>query len=130
MSIASSSNRKFENIHCSKMKFPIKVFFSKCHQICSFLRIWSHLLKKSLMEHFIFCAVIFPYKDRIKDSVHTREIECHRKIASWHSLCRENWFYVIERISSIFLLFRKLRKDKHYVYDIPVDSSTLTISYY
>ena len=23
----------------------------------SFLRIWSHLLKKSLMENFIFCAV-------------------------------------------------------------------------
>ena len=22
-----------------------------------FLRIWSHLLKKSLMENFIFCAV-------------------------------------------------------------------------
>ena len=24
---------------------------------CSFLRIWSHLLKKSLMENFIFCAM-------------------------------------------------------------------------
>ena len=39
------------------MKFPIKDFLSKCDQICSFLRIWSHLLKKSLMEKFIFCAV-------------------------------------------------------------------------
>ena len=39
------------------MKFSIKDFFSKCDQICSFLRIWSHLPKKSLMEHFIFCAV-------------------------------------------------------------------------
>ena len=28
------------------------------HIIYSFLRIWSHLLKKSLMENFIFCAVI------------------------------------------------------------------------
>ena len=36
------------------MKFSIKHFFSKCDQICSFLRIWSHLLKKSLMENFIF----------------------------------------------------------------------------
>ena len=26
-------------------------------QIHSFLRIWPHLLKKSLMENFIFCAV-------------------------------------------------------------------------
>ena len=40
------------------MKFSIKDFFSKCDQIRSFLRIWWHLLKKSLMENFIFCLVI------------------------------------------------------------------------
>ena len=40
-----------------KMKFSIKDFFRKCNQIRSFQRIWSHLLKKSLMENFIFCAV-------------------------------------------------------------------------
>ena len=40
-----------------KMKFSIKDFFSKCDQIRSFLRIWSHLLKKSSMENFIFCTV-------------------------------------------------------------------------
>ena len=40
------------------MKFSIKDFFSKCDQIRSFLRICSHLLKKSLMENFIFCAVL------------------------------------------------------------------------
>ena len=28
------------------MKFSIKDFFSKCDQICCFLRIWSHLLEK------------------------------------------------------------------------------------
>ena len=39
------------------MKFSIKDFFSKCDQICNFLRIWLHLLKKSLMENFIFCAI-------------------------------------------------------------------------
>ena len=44
-----------------KMKFSIKDFFSKCDQIRSFLRIWSHLLKKSLIENFIFCAVGFPF---------------------------------------------------------------------
>ena len=37
-----------------RMKFSIKGFFSKCEKIHSFLRIWSHLLKKSLMENFIF----------------------------------------------------------------------------
>ena len=40
-----------------KLKFSSKDFFSKCDQIHSFLRIWSHLLKKSLMENFNFCAV-------------------------------------------------------------------------
>ena len=39
-------------------KFSAEDSFSKCDQIRSFLRIWSHLLKKSLMENFIFCAVI------------------------------------------------------------------------
>ena len=39
------------------MKFSIEDFFSKCDQIRNFLWIWSHLLKKSLMENFIFNAV-------------------------------------------------------------------------
>ena len=39
------------------MKFFIRDFFSKCAQISRKLRIWSHLLKKSLMENSIFCAV-------------------------------------------------------------------------
>ena len=40
-----------------KMKFSIKDFFSKCDQILRKLWIRSHLLRKSLMENFIFCAV-------------------------------------------------------------------------
>ena len=40
-----------------KIKFFIKDFFSKCDQIRRKLRIWSYLLKKALMENFIFCAV-------------------------------------------------------------------------
>ena len=44
-------------IIAQKMKFSIKGFFSKCDQICGKLRIWSHLIKKSLMGNFIFCAV-------------------------------------------------------------------------
>ena len=38
-----------------KMKLCISDFFSKCEK--SFLQIWLHLLKKSLMENFIFYAV-------------------------------------------------------------------------
>ena len=36
------------------MKFWIKDLFSECGQIRRELRIWSHLLKKSLMENFMF----------------------------------------------------------------------------
>ena len=47
------------------MKFSIKNFFSKGDQIRSFLRIWSHLPKKSLIKNFIFCAVeVLPFQDR------------------------------------------------------------------
>ena len=42
------------------MKLLMEDFFSKYKQIRWKLRIWSHLLKKSLMENFIFCAVIGP----------------------------------------------------------------------
>ena len=40
-----------------KMKFSIKDFFCKCDQIHRKLRIWSHLLKESLMENFSFCLM-------------------------------------------------------------------------
>ena len=52
--------RKLCVVTCTtqKMKFSIGDFVSICDQIRSFLRIWSHLLKKSLMENFIFCAVL------------------------------------------------------------------------
>ena len=43
-----------------KMKFSINDFFSKRDQIRSFPRIWSYLLKESLMENFIFlCSDFF-----------------------------------------------------------------------
>ena len=48
---------KKERSTVQKVKFSIKDFFSKRDQIRSFLPIWSHLLKKSLMENFIFRAV-------------------------------------------------------------------------
>ena len=43
---------KFRAFTTQKMKFSITDFFST-------LQIWSHLLKKSVMENFIFCAVLF-----------------------------------------------------------------------
>ena len=56
--------KSFVEFFCNtaqKMKISINDFFNKCDQICSFPRIWSHLLKKSLMENFVFCAVLFVY---------------------------------------------------------------------
>ena len=40
------------------MRFSIKDFFSKYVQTRKKLRIWSHLLKKSLMENFIFLCIV------------------------------------------------------------------------
>ena len=62
-SIFSNSNNWIRDLYMfliplhKKMKFSIKNFFSKCDQIRRKLRIWSHLLKKSLTENFIFRAV-------------------------------------------------------------------------
>ena len=39
-----------------KMKFSVKDIFSNHDQIRSFLRIWSHILKISLMENL--CSII------------------------------------------------------------------------
>ena len=45
-------------ITTQKMKFSIKDFFCKCDQIRRKLLIWSHLLKKCLMENFNFCVMV------------------------------------------------------------------------
>ena len=58
------SNPFAVNYIAQKMKFSIKDFISQCDQICSFRRIWSHLLKKSLMENLIFCAVL-DFRERV-----------------------------------------------------------------
>ena len=50
------------------MKFSIKGFFRKYEQICAKLEIWSHLLKKSLMQNFSFCAVVL-YQRCLRDFV-------------------------------------------------------------
>ena len=41
------------------MKLSIKDFYRKCEQIRRKLRICSHLLKKSIMENLMFCAVLW-----------------------------------------------------------------------
>ena len=59
------------------MMFSIKDFFSKCDQIHKKLQIWSHLLKKSLMENFIFCVMkILPLygKTHVRENPYPRII--------------------------------------------------------
>ena len=52
-------NEALKNITLhKKTKFFITHFFIKCGQIWRKLQIWSHLLKKSVMEN-IFCALLF-----------------------------------------------------------------------
>ena len=48
----------FTGSSAQKIIFSIKDVFSKCDQIRRKLRIWSHLLKKSLTENLILCEVI------------------------------------------------------------------------
>ena len=48
----------FTGSSAQKIIFSIKDVFSKCDQIRRKLRIWSHLLKKSLTENFILWEVI------------------------------------------------------------------------
>ena len=48
------------------MKFSIKDFIGKCDQIHRKLRIWSHLLRKSVMENFIFVECNGPASTRIE----------------------------------------------------------------
>ena len=67
-------------ITAQKLKFSTKNFFSKCDQIRRKLRIFSHLLNKSLMENFIFCAVDklhlhLIYKERIIIKIGETEIK-------------------------------------------------------
>ena len=67
-----------------KTKISVMDFFSKCHQIRRKLRIWLHLLKKSLMENFIFlCNANFWVTNYIfeippAESLQTFEVFCPR----------------------------------------------------
>ena len=57
-SIYKYTNAQQQPMHCTKIKFSIKYFSSKCGHIHFSLWIWLHLLNKSLMKNFIFCAAV------------------------------------------------------------------------
>ena len=49
----------------------MKHFLTKCDQICSFLWFWKHLVKKSLMENFVFLEFEFELVTGKKGYLHT-----------------------------------------------------------
>ena len=50
--------KRFQKVNHTAQKMKI----SKCDQIRRKLPVWSHLLKKSLMGNFIFCAVLITHE--------------------------------------------------------------------
>ena len=84
------------------MKFSIKDFFSKCDQISSFLRIWSHLLKKYLMENliFFFAVLVLNLKNlKLRPVNEFRFLsECLEKVCSYKHLGK----IYIEKLKKFF----------------------------
>ena len=69
------------------MKFSIEDIFSKCDQILRNLRIWSHLLKKSLMENFFLCSALM--ENFLFCAVN------HFSCAHWKAMICGQCFYII-----------------------------------
>ena len=62
-----------------KVKVSVKDFFSKSDQIRMKLRIWSHLLKKSLIVNFIFVQCFMAEEMRGKLDISTFErVSCRQ----------------------------------------------------
>ena len=106
------------------MKFFINGVFSKCDQIRSFLWICSHLLKKSLMENFIFCAVFLT--DIINKSFQNGEFQSILKYAEVFPVLRmskvfERLIYkqteefMISKLSPLLRGFRNNHSTQHCV---------------
>ena len=52
-------------VTAEKMKFFIKDIFSKCDEIRSFLQIWSHILKTSLIKNFFWYSGFYHWSFKI-----------------------------------------------------------------
>ena len=63
MNLIAPIMKTVRQAHYTKNEVSIKDFFSKSDQIRRKLQIWSHVLKKSLMENFIFCAEVLHFAE-------------------------------------------------------------------
>ena len=104
------------------MKFPIKDFFSKYDQIHRRLRIWWHLLKKSLMENLVknkkqkTCALFLSqiFFSLIKIISSQRKIpypECY--------LLFVRFLYIIHIYTHYYALYISAIYKNIYVYSLP-----------
>ena len=84
-----------------KLMFSIKHFFSKCDQIRRKLWIWFHLLKKSLMENFISCAVMY-------GSLFFKIVHLSWPPYIWHNRCSINLIWSIFSASAISFIICSL----------------------
>ena len=62
----SVKHLRLKSVTAQKMKFSNKDFRTKCDPFRSFLRIWSHLQKKSFIEDFIFCEGVIYFLKRFR----------------------------------------------------------------
>ena len=86
-----------------KMKFFIKDFFSECYQIRRNLRIWSHLVKKFLMENFIFCAMSIPGTRQFTESLN-QLIPITNEDINNNFTMNMRWYWSV-RLSCLGLIF-------------------------
>ena len=90
----------------------VKYFFSKCGQICRKPRIWSHALKKSLIENFIFSAVFL--EDILMEMVMHCAIWYHlynfKKVKNTHGGMLPCNFTKSDIPPSVFFTFFEFRK--------------------
>ena len=96
-------------LHC-KRKFSITDFFSKCDQIRRKLRICSHLLKKSVMENFIFFCEVLLYLTNTR--LHSSSLQI-----VWYS----NQYFYLMSPSDILRLWIDKKEDGREIEEILTD---------
>ena len=116
-----------------KLKFSIKNFFSKCGPIrrkCYFfLRIWLNLLKKSLMENFIFCAMVTGNMRNI--FLEKSYAKCDRETIRKPFSKKKNWVYPwVNSLKSYVFFFFFVCHVKGYQSILKLRSGTLAFTSY
>ena len=98
-----------------KIKFSIRDFFSKCDQICRKLRIWSHLLKKYLMENFILCVLVVfntlttlsKIGEKLVSQSSVKSVSILHSLILIHQLMvTESFYLVIPDMESVYRVYR------------------------